>query len=182
MLEEFDIFPTKFFTTRIDDDNLLSSLTQEVYDSKEEIKKLSWATQEQSCENYITDYCKPKKYEAFGRVADLLKNIFSESGLEFDLYRYWTALYKKYSIHEMHSHKSSILLNPNYSGILYMSNVGDTNFFSTNPSSFNNTTSIKSEHGRIVMFPANVPHQVVTNFDSDVERCVIAFNFRLSEK
>jgi hypothetical protein len=180
MIDEIDLFPTKFFSMKIEDD-LLSSLTKEVYERREDLKRLSWATQQQSCENYITDYYNSKKYESFDQVNDILKSAFLEKELKFDLYKYWTAFYKKYSIHEMHTHKDKILVRHNYSGILYLTNIGSTQFFSTNPSSFHNTLGVNSDYGSIVMFPANIPHQVITdNFDSNVERCIIAFNFGLS--
>jgi hypothetical protein len=182
MIEELDLFPTKFFSIKLEENELLSPLTKEVYENREEIKSLSWATQEQSCENYITDFVKPKQYASFNRISEYLRYNFSEMGYAFDMDMYWTAFYKKFSIHEIHAHKPSILTDTNYSGVLYLSSIGSTNFFSSNPSSFYNTIQIESEYGRIVMFPSNVPHQAITNFDSDVERCIIAFNFRLATK
>lgn len=180
MIESVDIFPTRFFGYKIEDDTLIQNIYSEVYEKRDKIRSISWATEIQG-DSYTTDYNSPVKIENFHLAMDLLSKSFAEAGVHFTLTEYWTALYKKGSYHTMHNHTDNILKKDNYSGILYLTNCGQTYFFSQNASSFDSFFTVRSQSGRFVLFPSSMPHQVVANLDSDEERCVIAFNGDLRE-
>ena len=176
MIEVHDVFPTKFFSYKIEDKELLRNIYDEVYSKKDQIKSISWANEYQNSDVCATDYSNRLSIESFSTASEILNQKLNQIGFSFELDEYWTALYKKIAIHPMHNHREKIFHRCNYSGILYLTNSGSTDFFTNNPSSFDNNISIISESGRFVLFPSVLPHQVVTNLDSDVERCVIAFN------
>lgn len=177
MIQEVDLFPSKFFSFQFTDTELLQSIVEEIYSKKQSMKATSWAQGSgKSEENYVTDFSNPQCIKSFEMASQKIVEALGEVGLQYQLTKYWTALYKKFSIHELHEHNGGILQPINYSGILYLSDVGLTEFFSHNPSSFQTSTRIPSQYGRVIMFPASIPHQVITDFDFSVERCVIAFN------
>ena len=177
MLETVDLFPSKFFSFQFTDTEILQSIVEEVYSKKEKMTATSWAQGGgKSEDNYVTDYKNPQKIESFEVAFSQVLNALEQINLQYEMTRYWTALYKKFSIHELHEHNGGILQPINYSGILYLSDVGLTEFFTHNPSSFTNNVRIPSQYGRVILFPASIPHQVITDFDFNVERCVIAFN------
>ena len=181
MIESLDVFPTRFYTSKISDKEVLQNIYDEIYSKKDKMRSISWATDHQNPDSYITDYECPVNIDSFLSAFEILKRELNQSGLDFDIDKYWTALYKKAAFHLMHTHSPAAITSQNYSGIFYISSVGSTNFFSNNPSSFLNEMSIPSESGRFVLFPSNLPHQVIFNVDSDEERCVISFNGTLKE-
>ena len=69
----------------------------------------------------------------------------------------------------------------NYSGILYLTDHGNTTFFSGNPSSFDNDFSVDPEVGKVVLFPSTLVHSATDNA-SEHERIVVAFNLLISTK
>ena len=181
MIETIDLFPTRLFTFKIEDEKLLEDITYEVYQNKDRMKAVSWANEVTNHEDFIVDFKSPQKVESFEIVAKQIQNHFIDMGMKYELTKYWTALYKKYSVFEMHDHFTHMLQRNNYSGILYLTNVGGTQFFTHNASSFEKNATVHSEYGRVLVFPSSLPHQVITHWDSDVERCVISFNGVMSE-
>lgn len=180
MIETFDFFPTKFFVKEIEDKNLVTNIAEEVYSNQEKIKSISWANEEQDSEIYATDFCDRVQIKSFELLMEDLKQEFANQyQIEVRDFIYWTSFYKKFSAHQMHSHQAVFIEDYNYSGILYLNSIGSTEFFSVNPCSFQSRETIPSKLGRIVMFPSNLPHQTVSRFDSDVERCIIAFNMNI---
>ena len=181
MIETVDIFPSKFFSYKIADQELLQKIYNEVYQKREQIKGVSWATQSQSTDVYITDYSNTVKIESFHDAIRLLIDEMNQNGILMKMVLYWTSLYKNTAVHPMHNHYVNILQPYNYSGILYLTNSGSTDFFSNNPSSFEQVRSVESDAGRFILFPSSIPHQVSTTLESDQERCVIAFNCELRQ-
>lgn len=181
MIETIDVFPTKFFTHKISDNEVLQNIYDEIYSKRDKIRNTSWATQHQSSDCYITDYQNTVNIDSFLVALEIFQKELNQNGLAFDLQNYWTTLYKKVAHHPMHIHRSKIVMPNNYDGIFYVTSTGSTNFYSNNPSSFDNEITLPSESGRFVLFPSTLPHQVITNLESDEERCVIAFNGELKE-
>lgn len=181
MIETLEVFPTKFYSHKISDNEVLQNIYDEIYSKRDIIRNTSWATQHQSSDCYITDYENTVNVDSFLVALDIFQKELNQAGLDFDMSKYWTVLYKKVAFHQMHTHSTGILSDDNYSGIFYVTSTGSTDFYSNNASSSHNHLNISSESGRFVLFPANIPHQVITNLESDEERCVISFNGRLKE-
>jgi len=116
-----------------------------------------------------------------GLVFDKVKTAFEENNSIIDIEQYWTAIYTKTAYHSTHNHASNILDKINYSGILYLTDIGSTNFYSTNPSSFENKFYSKSEVGKILIFPSTIPHSVEPTMDES-KRVVVAFNCEIRNK
>ena len=180
-----DLFPIKFFEIRLDQVDAFNVLN-EILRKEDEIRLISSTRQNQSADEYNTDYpydkdSKVVELESMGLVIDKIKNEFEENNSTINISNYWTAIYTKTAYHSTHDHASNILDKINYSGILYLTDIGSTTFYSTNPSSFENKFSSKSQVGKILIFPSAIPHSVEPTFD-DSKRVVVAFNCEIRNK
>ena len=174
----FELFPIKIFKFNIETD-LLIRLTSEVLEKKDKIDIISFLNEERSPEIYSTDYQDPIRLESFEDVAEKLEEYFKSENTHFKLRKYWTAIYNKNATHLMHNHFGGVLDKTNYSGILYLSSIGSTTFYSTNPMSMETTYEENSESGKIVMFPSALPHSVNSSTIDGEIRMVVAFNCEL---
>ena len=171
---EHDIFPTKMFEVKANKD-VCYSILDEIVSNENRLKLVSLSSQKQSVEDYVTDYDDPIKLPQFESV---IQNMKFDGG-ELTLNRYWVASYKNNAFHHMHIHKGYCMDKCNWSGILYLSDIGFTEFFSTNPTSFFNMSRVKSEFGKIIMFPSNLPHSFTSDPMTHNKRYIVAFNFEL---
>ena len=64
----------------------------------------------------------------------------------------------------------------NYSSVLYLTSEGGTDFYSPNPTSTEGVYTVKSEVGKMIIFPSNLLHGVIYN-DNKNERMIISANF-----
>jgi hypothetical protein len=180
-----DLFPIRFFEIRLDQVDAFNVLN-EILRKEEDIRLISSTRQTQSATEYITDYPyqqddKIVELESISSVFDKVKNTFEENNSTIDIGGYWTAIYSKTAHHGTHDHSSNILDRINYSGILYLTDIGSTTFYSTNPSSFENRFYSKSEVGKILIFPSTIPHSVEPTLDES-KRVVVAFNCEIRNK
>jgi len=176
-----ELFATKMLYARVDGGTVLKDIMSEIQDNRSEIETLSRMFEHQDIKNYATDFRFPVRIKAFESLMENIKVMFKEDGYNFDLKTYWTAIYNDTAIHNMHIHKFSVLDEINYSGILYLSDIGETMFYSPNPTSQQLQYCEYSEAGKIIMFPSNIPHWVTQHKQSDCERVVMSFNFSLYE-
>jgi len=185
VLNGLDLFPTRFFEMRLNQVDAFNVLN-EILRKEDKIRLISSTRQHQSADEYATDYAYKSEdniveLESMGLVFDKIKSIFEENNSIISFDDYWTAIYTKTAHHSMHDHLSNILDKLNYSGILYLTDIGSTTFFSTNSLSFENKFQIKSEVGKIIIFPSIVPHSVEPTLDES-KRVVVAFNCEIRNK
>ena len=95
----------------------------------------------------------------------------------------WYSEYGEYDQHGPHIHDQPQvdLMNVNgaykYSGIINLSNFGETLFLNPNPSSFSKEElSINSNYGTVILFPSNVWHYVPPHGLRDKFRATFSFN------
>jgi len=180
-----DLFPVKFFEIRLDKVDAFNVLN-EILKKEDEIRLISSTRQNQSADEYATDYSfdqdqKVVELESINSVFDKIKTAFEENNSIIDIYQYWTAIYTKTAHHLTHDHADNMLDRLNYSGILYLTDLGSTTFYSTNPSSFENKISLDSEVGKIIIFPSKIPHSAQPTMDES-KRVVVAFNCEIRNK
>ena len=180
-----DLFPIKFFEIRLDQVDAFNVLN-EILRKEDEIRTISYARQDQPNDEYCTDYPYSKddiiiELESMNLVFDKIKKKFEENNSIITIDRYWTAIYTKTAHHQTHDHSNNILDKVNYSGILYLTDMGSTTFYSTNPSSFENIFRSRSEVGKILIFPSTIPHSVQPILDES-KRVVVAFNCEIRNK
>ena len=180
-----DLFPTRFFQINLDQVDAYNVLN-EILRKEDEIRLISSTRQKQSSDEYATDYRYSHTQNSIGLetmnvVFDKLKIIFEENNSTIDIDSYWTAIYSKTAHHSSHTHANSILDTINYSGILYLTDIGSTDFYSTNPSSFQDKFTSNSEFGKILIFPSSIPHSVEPTLDES-KRVVVAFNCEIRNK
>ena len=185
VLNGLDLFPIRFFEINLDQVDAYNVLN-EILRKEDEIKLISSTRQLQSADEYITDYPYNShsaivELESMGLVFDKVKTVFEENNSIIDIDQYWTAIYTKTAHHSTHDHSSNILDKINYSGILYLTDIGHTTFYSTNPSSFYNDFKINSQLGKIIIFPSTIPHSVEPTMDES-KRVVVAFNCEIRNK
>lgn len=104
----------------------------------------------------------------FEKIKDIL--------FEYKIYEAWGNILNKGDFVEEHDHISDNgNLSLNFSGILYLTNVGPGTYFTE----FNK--EIKPEIGKIIIFDCKYRH-LVKKYDKDEDRITIAFNGRIREK
>lgn len=181
-----DLFPIKVFESQIDQVDSFN-LLNEILRNQDEMKIISSTRQEQSIEEYITDYpynqeSKVVQLETLDKIFDDIKSIFTQWNSSFEVINYWTAVYIKNGHHGLHNHSNGVLDRCNYSGIIYLSDLGETTFFSTSPSSFESTFVFKSKMGKVLIFPSTLPHMVHPTLNGENSRYVVAFNCEIRNK
>ena len=185
VLSGLDLFPIRFFEIKLDKVDAFNVLN-EILRKEEDIRLISSTRQDQSADEYATDYQYNKddkfvELESMSLVFNKIKDTFGENDSTINIDTYWTAIYTKTAHHSTHNHANNILGKINYSGILYLTDMGHTTFYSTNPSSFENKFISKSEVGKILIFPSTIPHSVEPIIDES-KRVVVAFNCEIRNK
>lgn len=181
-----DLFPTKFFEIQLDTGDAFN-LLKEIMRKEDEIKIISSTRQIQSIEEYATDFSyqddsKVVKLENLEKVFNIIKNEFDKNNSLIEVIDYWTAIYLKTGYHGLHTHKNNILDKCNYSGIIYLSDLGGTTFYSPSLTSFESNFVSKSEMGKILIFPSNVPHAVNATLVEENKRYIVSFNCEIRNK
>lgn len=185
-MKSLDIFPTKMFEYRLDPADSFN-LLNEVMRKEDTLKIISSIRQTQSTEEYMTDYPNTKekpgvKLENLEHIFTILENKFGEYNTSFNVTSYWIAVYLKSGFHGLHNHNTTITEHENYSGIIYLTDIGCTTFYSTSPSSFDKMYTSNSEMGKIIIFPSTLPHAVEPTYHEENKRYVIAFNCEMKNK
>ena len=85
----------------------MQPLLEEVNSKKNIIQKTSSFYTEHHSENYFTDYKNPTKLYEYEMLINMVANKYSNEGYSFDLFGYWTAIYGKNSIHNVHQHDTT---------------------------------------------------------------------------
>lgn len=179
-----DVFPTRFFEMKLDQVDAFNVLN-EILRKEDEIRMISSTRQEQSSDCYATDFSSYKDdiridLKSMDLVFELIRKNFEENNCTISFRKYWTAIYSKTAHHSTHNHYFGILDRFNYSGILYLTDIGGTNFFSTNPSSLETDFHSHSRMGKILIFPSALPHSVEPMMN-DAKRVIVSFNCEIRE-
>jgi hypothetical protein len=176
-LNELSVFPTIFYETQIDKDLSLEIL-KEIKDNQQIVDIISESTQPHPVSDYSTDYAHPLYIKTFWeRVVPGLNQELSQFNFTFDVLQSWIACYTgPAGHHPLHNHVSGYDGNIPISGILYLTEVGFTDFFNVSVISQNNTFHVKSEVGKIILFPSIIPHQYRSESYDGNSRYVLPFN------
>lgn len=178
-IQNLHLFPTVMYEFEIPE-TLVDSITKSI----EENKMMNTETeggfysQNQDSSIYYTDFESPNNISEVEEVLENIQKYFSSIGLTFEVLKYWSAAYRDSAVHTMHTHRGDITGHCNYSGVIHLSNIGSTTFFSTSPTSAYDSADIPSTKGRVVMFPSAIPH-AVQRHQQDEWRYVVPFNAKL---
>ena len=120
----------------------------------------------------------------FKSIFEKLNQHLDKSSLNLEITQPpWYSEYGEYDQHGPHIHdqKQTDLMKVNdaykYSGIINLSNFGETLFLNPNPSSFSKEElSINSNYGTVILFPSNVWHYVQPHGVRDKRRVTFSFN------
>ena len=174
-VEDFNLFSTEICSFKFSP-QAIQPLLDEVSLKEKQIKEVSkYFNKMGGVNNYHTDYANPVKLQEYEKLMMMLGNFFMNKNKTFNILSYWTAFYKDTSYHEAHTHTDPLENNlNNYSSVLYLTNSGGTNFFSSNYTSARKNELIKSEVGKIIFFPSSLLHSGIN--DQSGERIIISSN------
>ena len=140
----------------------ITPLIEEILKKEKQIKKISslYSRHGGIGEGYYTDYGNPVKLVEYEKLMVMVGNLFANKNNNFNLNFYWSAFYSKYNLHDSHNHCSHFLEKPqhNYSSVLYLTQQGHTKFLSPNHCSIDEEIIIKSEVGKLIIFPSAMFH------------------------
>ena len=89
-------------------------------------------------------------------------------------------VYEKRGYHGTHNHNPMLYDVPscNMSSILYLSDIGHTEFFSPVHSTAN-CMGIPSKMGTMIMFPSHILHSALPHGKKDEERVIVSSNWQV---
>lgn len=179
MLEK-PLFPTMFYETQIPRD-LCFAVIEEIKSKQHMIDVVSESTQIQSVKAYSTDFPHPIRIEKFwNEVIPHLQMDWKNLGKEMMNINSWVSCYKGPSGHHpLHNHQVGYNSKLHYSAILFLSDVGTTDFFSIDATAIASQHTEKSSIGKVIFFPSIIPHQYRSEqLDGNI-RYTLPFNFEL---
>ena len=180
MLETLDAFPLRMFTYKVKSQEALTQLVNEINFKRPHMETVSAEHEDQNTDIYVTDFQNPVELDNLEYIIHEMNQELAEHSMQYEKSVHWTALYKKGSHHRPHSHLLYTIDCDNYCGILYLTNEGGTNFYSPTPQSWESKFSLESSYGTIILFPSKLVHDVSITLMNETERCIVAFNGRLS--
>jgi len=170
-----ELFPVKCFHLKIED---YQEILDETLKNKEKIKEVSVANKITNSPNHFTDFGATVKNLSFERqLKNRLKILSIENQFSIEVLEYWTAFYGEGSQHEPHVHTNGVFDSCNYSGILYLSDVGGTTFFPPHGMTNVQKTQIFGKNGDLFLFPSSLLHTF--SQIEPKERIIISFNLSL---
>tara|TARA_R100001510_G_scaffold41152_1_gene37512 strand:- start:119 stop:667 length:549 start_codon:yes stop_codon:yes gene_type:complete len=180
-LNKFDIFPTEIISFEFNNEEI-QPLIEEINKNKKKIKQTSYFYNNPGgVGKYYTDYKNPTKLHEYEKLMMMIGNYFINNKKTFNVQYYWSAIYFENSIHETHNHVNFVKeKTPNYSTVLYLSNIGGTRFFSPNNTSLIDEVTVSSRVGKIIFFPSNLLHSGINNEKG--ERIIISSNVGIYEQ
>jgi len=181
-MNTIELFPTLFFETYINT-QLAIDILSEIKKKEPEIRNISEASQSQPIKDYSTDFCHPVEIELFDRfVTEHMCKEFKKINYDVEMKNSWVSCYTgAHGAHAMHNHSKGWNGNGEYACILYLSDIGKTDFFNTSLISDNYIKSIKSRMGKVIVFPGIIPHQFVVDKYDGNSRYTLAFNISLTK-
>jgi len=175
-MRSVDFFPIKCFLTKIES---YQDILAEAILNKEKIQEVSIAQGRTCSPNHFTDFGGTVKNKSFEEnLKKALLPLVEEHKLQVDVIDYWTAFYQEGSLHEPHLHKDHIFDRCNYSGILYLTSIGGTDFFSPHNMSDQSIVTVNGTAGDVFIFPSLLPHTFAQSVQGD--RVIISFNLSIT--
>ena len=180
-----EYFPTLFYEFTWTEDEM-RPLLEEMEEKKKAIK---WKylneyakDPEDRVDDYWTDHAGSVTLDEYNKLTEEVCNYWKPH-LDVHLIAYWTAIYAKKGYHETHQHNPHPYetVGPNMSSVLYLSDIGVTQFYAPDQLSGDPDIFIQSEVGKLVIFPAHILHRAPPHMHPNEERIVISANWRISE-
>jgi hypothetical protein len=175
VLSAVDLFPIKCFHLKVEN---YKEILDEALTNKEKVKEACAQSRVTNSPNHFTDYSNTITNHAFEKQLKERLKIFSlENEFSIEVLEYWTAFYGEGSQHEPHVHTNGVFDSCNYSGILYLSDVGGTTFFPPHGMTNVQKTQIFGKNGDVFLFPSSLLHTF--SQIEPKERVIISFNLSL---
>ncbi len=180
---EVHMFGSRFYT--FDDAIKHEELMQVLNAIKKDTENLVVVATGHGGPTYKTNFLQKDIHgELFNPIIKQLNKLLAEGHVSFQLIggAPWYAEYGEYDFHQPHTHtRSHIAENDTssfyYSGIICLSDFGETSFINSNYSSFGgDLTTIPSEYNRVILFPSNILHFVAPHGLRNRVRAVFSFN------
>ena len=181
-----DVFPTRLFMLqKIFDEHELLEILNVV---KADTKNLTDVMNGNNGPTYRTNYFIANiTWPHFSPILEKLNRHLNDDNLGFEFHAAWYAEYGEYDHHGPHIHAGGPLQRQTdlmdmddalkYSGIINLSDFGQTMFINPNPSSFFKAEiPIHSVFGEVILFPSNVWHYVQPHGLRDKTRASFSFN------
>jgi len=174
---ETPVFPTMFYEMNIDP-NLAIDIIAYIKEQEPRIRSISEASQPHPITDYATDFAHPIHIPLFHEhVIPAVEASASSIGYKFQLENYWVSCYTgPAGSHPMHNHQEKYNGRIMMSAILYLSDIGFTDFFNMSYSADQYMYSVPSKMGKIVFFPSIVPHQYRAEQYDGNSRYTLPFN------
>tara|TARA_Y100001949_G_C15885980_1_gene285972 strand:- start:96 stop:677 length:582 start_codon:yes stop_codon:yes gene_type:complete len=178
--DTLEFFPTLFYEFTWTEDEI-RPLLEEIKEKKVEIKIQS--NSDSRTDDYWTDYTLPVKLLEYEKLIEKVSTAFFPK-LQCSHIVHWTAIYGEKGYHATHNHKAGLfeLIDPNMSTILYLSDIGGTQF--RNPYQSDQIHSVlymPSKVGKMIMFPSHILHSAPPHGKKNEERVIISSNWRVQE-
>ena len=180
---EVDMFLSRFFI--IEDSIKHEELMKVLNTIKKDTENLAVVSLGHGGPTYKTNYLQKQLHgELFKPIIEQLNKLLARDQVSFELTSGppWYAEYGEYDFHEPHVHHETCIISeiPNsfrYSGIICLSNFGETSFINPNSASFvGSIMTIPSEYNRVILFPSNIHHYVAPHGVGNKVRAVFSFN------
>ena len=171
-------FPIRFYEFNWTEDEIRPFL-EEIQEKKEEIKQRN----NYEIDDYWTDYLAPVKLLEYEKlISEIIVEFLPE--LQCDHIVYWTAIYGEKGFHATHNHNANLFeqINPNMSSILYLSDIGGTQFRNPYQSDqIHSVLEMPSKVGKMIMFPSHILHTAPPHGKKNEERIIVSSNWRVQE-
>jgi len=180
MLIEKPLFPTMFYETQIPRD-LCFAVIEEIKNKQEMIDIVSESTQIQNINQYSTDFKHPIHIERFWNdVVPMLQNDWKKFNKQMiDIFSWVSCYIGQEANHPLHNHYTGYGKKIHYSGILYLSDVGVTDFLSIDATAILSQHQEHSQIGKVIYFPSIIPHYYRPDQLDGNTRYTLPFNFEL---
>ena len=182
---EIDLFPSRFYIMK---DAFKHKLLMEVLNTiKKDTDNLATVSSPVGGPTYKTNYFQAGTHdELFKPIIEQINRWLIKDNVSFELRQPpWYSEYGEHDSHRTHAHGQNCTTEiPNsflYSGIICLSNFGETYFVNPNSSSFvDGIIQIPSEYNKVILFPSNIYHFVTPHGLKDRTRAVFSFNCKLT--
>jgi len=183
---EVNMFPSKFFI--IDDSVKHEELMKVLNTIKKDTENIVSVQSGQNGPTYKTNYSQASVHgKLFKTIFKQLNTLLANDQVSFELLgNPWYAEYGEYDFHPPHVHSKVGIITeiPNsywYSGVICLSDFGETTFINPNLSSFtDHFLRVKSEFNKVILFPSNICHFVAPHGLKDKVRAIFSFNCTLN--
>ena len=181
-----DMFPSRFYMIGDAIENKILMHVLNVI--KKDTENLAGMTHGHQGPTYKTNFCFSEVHAPlFNPIIEGINEWLVKDNVSFELQGPpWYAEYGEHDHHEPHTHAASCFQDFdtdcfNYSGIICLSNFGETTFINPNPSSFvDHFVRVKSEFNKVILFPSNIYHFVTPHGLKDKVRAIFSFNCTLN--